>query len=112
MAPARTAMLGCLVGLALGTTACKERNPLYCDTVTPCSAGDRPFCDLDGVYPASHGLQHVCIPVPPADAGIDAAFCGADRTCPPETPICLGARCVECTVSVDCADPAQPICDA
>src|SRR5262245_32760963 len=112
MAPARTAMLGCLVGLAWLAAACKERNPLYCDLATPCPAGsDRPFCDLDGSHAASHGQQHVCIPVPPVDAGIDGAICGGLQGCPAEKPICLGDLCVECGTSLDCQESARPICD-
>ncbi|HKE13584.1 MAG TPA: DPP IV N-terminal domain-containing protein [Kofleriaceae bacterium] len=44
-------------------------DPLYCDEDTRCTDPDRPFCDLNGDYPASEGVGRTCIPDPHADAG-------------------------------------------
>jgi len=43
--------------------ACKV-DPLYCDENTRCTDPDRPFCDLNGDYPASDGVARTCIPDP------------------------------------------------
>ena len=41
-----------ILALAL-PIACKVYDPLYCDESKPCTDPDRPFCDLNGDYPAS-----------------------------------------------------------
>ncbi len=57
--------------LVLGA-ACKTYDPLYCDGTQDCTDPDRPFCDLNGDYPASDGVARTCIPDPNAsDAGDD-----------------------------------------
>jgi hypothetical protein len=61
--------LGCLLPLSL--VACLEPDPLFCDEQTPCTDPARPFCDLEGRFPASNGRGKTCIadPFPDADAG-------------------------------------------
>jgi alpha-tubulin suppressor-like RCC1 family protein len=51
-------------------SACLKKDPLYCDESTPCADPARPFCDVDGVYPASEGIKRTCIPDPFPDAGV------------------------------------------
>jgi hypothetical protein len=55
----------------LATVSCKVKDPLYCDSDTPCTDSERPFCDLNGEYPASDGIKHTCIPSPFSDGGPD-----------------------------------------
>jgi uncharacterized delta-60 repeat protein len=49
---------------AVLAAACSTPDPLYCDEDTPCEDPDRPFCDLDGTYPASDGIGRTCIAEP------------------------------------------------
>jgi hypothetical protein len=67
-----------LPGLLL--VGCVEVDPLFCDENTPCTDPARPFCDLEGVFPASEGRGKTCIADPTGDAGpqepgVDASFC-------------------------------------
>ena len=55
----------CLVFLG----SCTRHDPLYCDENTPCTLANRPFCDLDGLYPGSDGHGRTCVPNP-FDAGL------------------------------------------
>ncbi len=48
--------------------ACTTYDPLFCDKEQTCRDPDRPFCDLEGEYPASEGVARTCIPSP-FDAG-------------------------------------------
>jgi Regulator of chromosome condensation (RCC1) repeat len=48
--------------------ACKVYDALYCDEERPCDDPERPFCDIEGQYPASEGIGRTCIPTP-TDAG-------------------------------------------
>jgi len=62
----------------------------YCDESTPCTDAERPYCDLEGEFPASEGIKRTCIPSPfdaghPEDGGaerkvVDLAV-GTGRTC-------------------------------
>jgi uncharacterized delta-60 repeat protein len=52
------------------TSACKV-DPLYCDGSHRCTDPERPFCDLEGNYPASDGVARTCIADPNADGGPD-----------------------------------------
>lgn len=56
--------------LVLGA-GCKTYDPLYCDATQDCTDPDRPFCDLNGDYPASDGVARTCIPDPSATDGGD-----------------------------------------
>lgn len=63
---------------------CIVHDPLYCDENTPCTMIDRPFCDLEGIYPQSEGHGRTCIAnpfdggLPPMpDAGADGSVDGA-----------------------------------
>jgi len=58
-------------------TACAVKDPLYCDSNTPCTDSARPFCDMNGEYPASEGIKHTCIPDP---FGPDAGSSGDGGT--------------------------------
>src|SRR5687767_5284898 len=75
-------MLGALSRSSLAVlllVGCKAYDPLYCDQEKPCNDPDRPFCDLNGDYPASEGVARTCIPEPDIDdedAGPDGG--GAD----------------------------------
>ena len=55
---------GLSIAIAVVGLACKVKDPLYCDQNTPCMDADRPFCDLEGEYPASDGIKKTCIPDP------------------------------------------------
>jgi Bacterial pre-peptidase C-terminal domain len=52
---------------------------------------------------------------PPADGSfavdVYRAECSTDDQCGGATPSCLDGRCVGCTTSFDCKDPAQPVCN-
>jgi alpha-tubulin suppressor-like RCC1 family protein len=67
----------------LATVSCKVKDPLYCDSDTPCTDSERPFCDLNGEYPASEGIKHTCIADPfgagNADGG-PSGDAGGERT--------------------------------
>jgi alpha-tubulin suppressor-like RCC1 family protein len=66
--------------VALALTSCKD-DPLYCDENTPCADPARPFCDLNGEYPASEGIKRTCIPDPfGPDSGPDETDGGAERS--------------------------------
>ena len=71
--------LGC-VGYAIVvcglvcSSGCTKPNPNYCDNTRPCTDPERPYCDTLGQYPASDGINNVCIPDPfAADAGTDGS---------------------------------------
>lgn len=78
------------VVLAIAATGCLKKDPLYCDENTPCTDHERPFCDLEGEFPASEGIRRTCIPspfdagpVPDAGSGrrvVDVVL-GPERTC-------------------------------
>jgi uncharacterized delta-60 repeat protein len=51
-----------VVGVAL--SGCSKPDPLYCDSNTPCDDPERPYCDLEGEFPASEGLGRTCIAQP------------------------------------------------
>jgi hypothetical protein len=79
-----------LVILAVASWGCLKKDPLYCDENTPCADPERPYCDLNGEFPASEGIKRTCIPSPfDAGSGEDAAptrrvvdlFLGLERTC-------------------------------
>jgi hypothetical protein len=82
----------------MGLAGCKVADPLYCDDTTPClEAASRPFCDVNGEYPASEGVKNTCIPDPsggPSDAGPGGADGASDASgtdgglarCSHETP--------------------------
>jgi hypothetical protein len=52
---------------------------------------------------------------PPTDGtwslDVYASQCTSDAQCGGTTPSCLDGRCVGCSSSFDCADPAKPVCD-
>lgn len=56
--------LSIAVALATVLVGCSKSDPLYCDPDTPCDDPDRPYCDLDGEFPASDGLGRTCIAQP------------------------------------------------
>jgi hypothetical protein len=61
-----------LILFAPELAGCTKIDPLFCSEEKPCSDPERPFCDLEGVYPASEGRGRTCIPDPYAglvDAG-------------------------------------------
>ncbi len=61
-----------LVATAVLLTGCAHKVALFCDENTPCTDPARPFCDLEGEFPASDGISKTCIPDPFPDAGPDA----------------------------------------
>jgi alpha-tubulin suppressor-like RCC1 family protein len=71
-----------LLAALVAASACKIKDPLYCDQDTPCTDSDRPFCDLNGEYPGSEGIKRTCIADPFAsDAGPDGDADGStERT--------------------------------
>ncbi len=87
----RFTLLVIAVGLLVGSVAgCKTPTPGYCDENTPCQDPERPFCDLNGEYPASEGVGRTCIPYP-LDGGVD---------------VDAGAN-VDAMMSPDAAGPAE-----
>ena len=121
------AFLGLAPGLlAISIAACVADNPAYCDAVTPCMDGGRPFCDESGTYRASRGVKHTCIPEPachPGSCGLEAPVCEVeeevctacrdDEDCAgfDEAPRCAAdGTCVGCVVNGDCeSDACHPI---
>jgi hypothetical protein len=60
--------------------ACKVYDPLFCDADKPCTDPERPFCDINGEYPASEGIKYTCIPTPEGpDAGPEDPSCTPDE---------------------------------
>jgi Tol biopolymer transport system component len=55
---------GSLLCAVLALLSCTTYDPLYCDNENGCKDPDRPFCDLNGEYPASDGVARTCIPSP------------------------------------------------
>lgn len=74
-----TPILLCLVTTQV---ACKVYDELFCDSEHLCRDPLRPYCDLQGEYPASEGIGRTCIPDPSGkDAGgseIDGSVYGLD----------------------------------
>lgn len=78
------AVLAALAVISL-PVGCTVHDPLYCDPQTPCTDPERPFCDLEGIYPGSDGHGRSCVPNPfDAMVGVDAAVDGAVADSPPE----------------------------
>jgi alpha-tubulin suppressor-like RCC1 family protein len=73
----RTAIWSAATALPL-VLSCKAYDPLYCDAEKRCTDPDRPFCDLNGDYPASDGVGHTCIPEPDVVDADAAPGAGAD----------------------------------
>jgi len=59
-----TRTVGAFVLLTLAAFGCETEDPLYCDDETACEDPERPFCDLEGTYPASEGHGRTCIAEP------------------------------------------------
>lgn len=57
------------LGMVVTAMASCRVDPLYCDQQHACMNPDLPFCDVEGIYPASEGHGRTCIPSP-FDAGI------------------------------------------
>jgi uncharacterized delta-60 repeat protein len=53
------------------TAACTVVDPLYCDESHPCTDPERPFCDLEGEFPESDGVDRTCIADPSVGDGGD-----------------------------------------
>jgi uncharacterized delta-60 repeat protein len=60
--------------------SCKVYDPLYCDVDRPCEDPERPFCDLNGEYPASEGIKKTCIPQPAVSPAGDFAITPVDAS--------------------------------
>jgi alpha-tubulin suppressor-like RCC1 family protein len=60
-------------------SGCLKRDPLYCDESTPCTDPARPYCDLEGQFPAAEGIKRTCIPDPFPDGGSDGDGGGPRR---------------------------------
>jgi len=61
----RHLVLLAIVVLSTAASGCKVYDPLYCDADRRCDDPERPFCDLEGAFPASEGVGRTCIPQPP-----------------------------------------------
>lgn len=91
-------VLACLLVLS----ACTKRDGLYCDDTTPCTDPARPFCDLNGSFPASSGVGRTCIADPNnlgQDAGLPDAQpieCTSSAQCGVAAPICTDELCAAC----------------
>lgn len=102
--------------------ACTQTDALYCDDTAPCSDPSRPFCDVNGSFPASSGVAKTCIAdpnTPLGDGGLPDATvtdCTESSQCGLATPICTDALCALCVPGSsgdsDCAakDPGMPNC--
>ncbi len=111
-----------ILASVLVLSACTKRDGLYCDDVTPCSDPARPFCDINGSFPASSGVGRTCIADPNnpgQDAGLPDAQptnCTTSAQCGVSAPICKDELCAACipgsSGDSDCAakDPTEPIC--
>jgi uncharacterized delta-60 repeat protein len=66
----RAVLRASLAVVVSATPACKV-DPLYCDESHECTDPARPFCDLNGDYPASEDVPRTCIADPGADGGPD-----------------------------------------
>lgn len=104
------AALLCLAG-------CKQTSELYCcvtldecrdsgnGKLHPCTDPARPFCDVQGEFPASEGIRNTCIPDPnPPECE------NPDECTDPARPLCEEGRCVACAGPSDCGVDA-PVCD-
>lgn len=99
--------LGLVLLAALSLVACKSSNGDFCDAEHPCTDPARPYCDLDGTYPASEGVAKTCI----ADPNGGGA-CDGDEDCTdPAFPACEAEVCHECHDAAQCTASA-PVCDA
>lgn len=101
-----------LATLALGAMllamvqGCTRNDTLYCDETTPCTDPMRPFCDLNGAFPASAGIGRTCIANPDigeVDGGLEpkpdaAPMCLASSECPASVPVCENGNCSTCTL--------------
>jgi hypothetical protein len=111
-----------LVGSLVVLVSCTQRDGLYCDDTTPCTDPARPFCDINGSFPASSGVGRTCIADPNStaiDAGMpdaEVTNCSLSSECGSAMPICTDELCASCVPGssgdADCAakDSAQPIC--
>jgi hypothetical protein len=111
-----------LLAFVLVSSACTKRDGLYCDDTTPCTDPARPFCDLNGSFPASDGVGRTCIADPNnpgQDAGLPDAQptnCTTSAQCGDVAPICTGELCTACipgsSGDAECAakDSSEPIC--
>jgi hypothetical protein len=65
--------MACLAALTLVGSACSAEHSPPCDNdKNKCPFPDRPYCDIEGVFPESSGISRTCIPDPYVDAGVDA----------------------------------------
>lgn len=88
----RWSILGAFFALLVTATCGKPPlEPLYCDEKTPCTDPSRPFCDVEGKYPASGGHGNMCIPVPE-----ECSSCSGTQ------PICAGGGCRGCESQEEC----------
>lgn len=121
IAPVRCGAL--MLGLVL-TVGCAKKDLRYCDSDTPCTLLEFPYCDEDG---SISGIRNNCIPAPGgADASVfdasmsdsslaDANWFDASVTDASTSPPGLGALCTldgssaECPVGSQCWDqPNNP----
>ncbi len=63
--------------LCLAVAGCSYTPELFCDQDHPCEDPERPFCDVEGTYPASEGIAKTCIPTP-FDAAVNVPDAGPD----------------------------------
>src|SRR5262245_10171429 len=73
--------------------ACSHKVALFCDENTPCTDPARPFCDLEGEFPASEGIGNTCIADPSPDGGVSESDAG-----PPITVTQLAVGGVSCAL--------------
>jgi hypothetical protein len=122
-------ILGACVAAASGLsaalvagTACHVDVPYYCCTtqksceedhgggvITGCLPRypDRPYCDDDGVHPASEGVGRTCIADPLPNLG---TICVSSQDCTdPAHPACIDQHCQGCGAGADCT-AAAPVC--
>ncbi len=117
----RPIILSILAPLIL-LVGCTTPDALYCDDITPCTDPARPFCDVNGSFPASSGVGRTCIADPNGGGGdgglpdAEPSACTASSQCGNVTPICVEEICTSCVPgsggdsACTAKDSANPIC--
>ncbi len=78
--------------------ACSNKVELFCDEQTLCTDPDRPFCDLEGAFPASEGISNTCIADP--------------FQCETETTVCQNDELMVCGAEGTTRSPCRFGCAA
>lgn len=70
-------LVGCVSVTCLALSGCgRVQAVTECDADRACTDPARPFCDLEGTYPASEGEAGACIPTPTTTLTVNLAGTG------------------------------------